>query len=123
MPSLKNKRILLGVSGGIAAYKIPELVRLFIKNGAEVQVIMSPSAHRFVTAETLATVSKRPVFTEFFEEKYRESMKTTTHRWIPDIFAIKKQKFWNVDELCYKAQFLLDRRAISIRIIQDYSII
>jgi phosphopantothenoylcysteine decarboxylase/phosphopantothenate--cysteine ligase len=70
MPSLKNKKVLLGVSGGIAAYKTPQLVRLLIKEGAEVQVILTPSAHRFVTAETLSTVSKKPVYTDFFTGKH-----------------------------------------------------
>ncbi|MBS3913870.1 MAG: bifunctional phosphopantothenoylcysteine decarboxylase/phosphopantothenate--cysteine ligase CoaBC [Bacteroidetes bacterium] len=69
MHSLKNKKILLGVSGGIAAYKTPELVRLLVKSGAEVQVIMTPNAHRFVTAETLSTVSKKPVHTDFFKDE------------------------------------------------------
>lgn len=67
MLSLANKKIIIGVSGGIAAYKIPLLVRLLKKNGADVQVLMTPAAHRFVTAETLAVVSGNPVYTDFFE--------------------------------------------------------
>lgn len=72
MPRTANKKIILGISGGIAAYKTPLLVRLMKKAGWEVQVILSPSAHRFVTAETLATVSERPVLTEFFRNNLGE---------------------------------------------------
>jgi phosphopantothenoylcysteine decarboxylase / phosphopantothenate---cysteine ligase len=61
--SLKDKRILLGVSGGIAAYKTPLLVRLLKKAGAEVQVVLTENGARFVTPLTLATVSERPVYT------------------------------------------------------------
>ncbi|MCA9711068.1 MAG: bifunctional 4'-phosphopantothenoylcysteine decarboxylase/phosphopantothenoylcysteine synthetase, partial [Myxococcales bacterium] len=56
-------RVLLGVSGGIAAYKAPELVRALVKAGAEVQVVMTPAAAAFTTALSLATVSGRPVRT------------------------------------------------------------
>ena len=65
----KNKRILLGVSGGIAAYKTPELVRLFKKSGAEVQVICTPSALQFVTLKTLSVVSERQALVDFFDEE------------------------------------------------------
>ena len=70
MFSLANKKVLLGVTGGIAAFKTPMLVRLLKKAGAEVQVLMTPTAHRFVTAETLATLSGNPVFTEFFSDSH-----------------------------------------------------
>src|SRR5688572_23273407 len=86
--SLKNKKILIGVSGGIAAYKIPLLVRLLVKSGAEVQVIMSPSAHRFVTAETLATVSKRPVYTDFFKDDSGQWNNHVELGLWPDLFII-----------------------------------
>ncbi len=58
------RRVLLGVTGGIAAYKAPFLVRELVKAGAEVQVVMSPSAHDFVSPLVLSTLSKRPVLTE-----------------------------------------------------------
>jgi phosphopantothenoylcysteine decarboxylase/phosphopantothenate--cysteine ligase len=61
-----HRRVLLGVSGGIAAYKTPLLVRALVKAGAEVQVVMTPSAHDFVTPLALATVSRRPVLSELF---------------------------------------------------------
>lgn len=63
---LKGKRILLGVTGSIAAYKAAHLTRLFIKEGAEVQVIMTTSALDFITPLTLSTLSKRPVLHEFY---------------------------------------------------------
>lgn len=59
---LQGKKIIIGVSASIAAYKAPELVRQFVKAGAEVQVMMTPAAADFVTPLSLATVSKRPVF-------------------------------------------------------------
>jgi phosphopantothenoylcysteine decarboxylase/phosphopantothenate--cysteine ligase len=68
MSVLSGKKIVLGVSGGIAAYKTAHLVRLFIKAGAHVQVIMTPASKDFVTPLTLSTLSKRPVFSEFFDQ-------------------------------------------------------
>jgi len=68
MSVLNRKKILLAVTAGIAAYKVAFLVRLFIKKGAEVKVIMTPEALDFVTPLTLATLSKNPVEWEFTEE-------------------------------------------------------
>ena len=65
MPLLSGKKILLGISGGIAAYKTPFLVRELVKQGAEVRVVMTPSAKDFVTPLTLATLSKHPVLSTF----------------------------------------------------------
>jgi phosphopantothenoylcysteine decarboxylase/phosphopantothenate--cysteine ligase len=67
MSVLNGKKILLGVSGGIAAYKTASLVRLFIKAGAHVQVIMTPASKDFVTPLTLATLSKNPVYSSFYD--------------------------------------------------------
>jgi phosphopantothenoylcysteine decarboxylase/phosphopantothenate--cysteine ligase len=67
--NLRGKRILLGVTGSIAAYKSAHLTRLLIKSGAEVQIIMSTSAFDFITPLTLATLSKRPVLSDFSESK------------------------------------------------------
>jgi len=64
---LKGKKILIGITGSIAAYKIPLLVRLLVKRQAEVQIVMTPSAHDFVTALTLSTLSKRPVLSKAFD--------------------------------------------------------
>ncbi|NDI99729.1 bifunctional phosphopantothenoylcysteine decarboxylase/phosphopantothenate--cysteine ligase CoaBC [Flavobacterium sp. LaA7.5] len=69
MSVLSGKKVLLGVSGGIAAYKTASLVRLFIKAGAQVQVIMTPAAKDFVTPLTLSTLSKNPVHSSFYNEE------------------------------------------------------
>lgn len=67
MAVLSGKKILLGITGGIAAYKSAFLVRLFIKAGAEVKIIMTPKAKDFVTPLTLSTLSKNAVHSEFTE--------------------------------------------------------
>jgi phosphopantothenoylcysteine decarboxylase/phosphopantothenate--cysteine ligase len=66
---LKNKNIILGVCGSIAAYKSAILVRLLIKAGANVKVILTADAANFITPLTLATLSKNPVYTKYFEEE------------------------------------------------------
>jgi phosphopantothenoylcysteine decarboxylase / phosphopantothenate---cysteine ligase len=68
MSVLSGKKILLGVSGGIAAYKTATLVRLFIKAGAHVQVIMTPASKDFITPLTLSTLSKNPVYSSFYNQ-------------------------------------------------------
>lgn len=65
---LKGKKILLGITGSIAAYKSIFLVRLLVKAGAEVKVILTPSAKDFVTPLTLSTLSKNPVLIDLFDE-------------------------------------------------------
>ena len=65
LPSLKGKKILIGVCGGIAAYKLPHLIRLLVKEQASVKVIMTQAAHDFVTPLTLSVVSKEKVYTDF----------------------------------------------------------
>lgn len=65
---LQNKRILVGITGGIASYKCCELVRLLVKNGAAVQVIMTPDATKFVSEFTLGVISKNKVHSSFFNE-------------------------------------------------------
>ena len=65
----KGKKILLGISGSIAAYKAIYLVRLLIKSGAEVKVVMSPSAKDFVSTLTLSTLSHNPVLVDLFDEQ------------------------------------------------------
>lgn len=69
MSVLSGKKILLGISGGIAAYKTATLVRLFIKAGAHVQVVMTPASKDFITPLTLSTLSKNPVYSSFFHEE------------------------------------------------------
>lgn len=63
---LKGKHIVLGITGGIAAYKSAMLARLLIKEGAEVQVVMTPSAKEFITPVTLSALTGKPVVSEFF---------------------------------------------------------
>ena len=69
MSILSGKNILLGITAGIAAYKSASLVRLFIKSGAHVKVVMTPSAKEFVTPLTLSTLSKHPVYSSFTNEE------------------------------------------------------
>ena len=68
MSTLKGKRILLGITGSIAAYKAATLIRLLVKAGAEVRVVMTPSATRFISPLTLGTLARHPVFTEIMDE-------------------------------------------------------
>lgn len=66
--SLSGKKILIAISGGIAAYKIHFLIRDFVKKGAEVQIIMTPDAEHFVTKLSISTLSKKPVYTDFYND-------------------------------------------------------
>ena len=70
---LLNKKILLGITGGIASYKTPDLVRLLVKSGAEVRVITTRSALDFVSPLALSVVSKHKVYTEFIEDNQWQS--------------------------------------------------
>lgn len=85
---LKGKRVLLGISAGIAAYKSPLIIRALIKEGAEVQVVMTPASIDFVTPLTLSTLSKNPVYHQYFDG---ESGEWNNHvelaKWA-DIFLI-----------------------------------
>lgn len=63
---LENKHIVLGITGSIAAYKAASLARLFIKAGAEVQIVMTPSGKEFITPVTLSALTGKPVVSEFF---------------------------------------------------------
>jgi len=63
---LKGKHILIGVTGGIAAYKTASIIRLLVKDGAEIRVLMTSHAKEFITPLTLATLSKNPVLAEFY---------------------------------------------------------
>jgi phosphopantothenoylcysteine decarboxylase/phosphopantothenate--cysteine ligase len=63
----RGKNILIGVTGGIAAYKIATVIRALVKEGASVKVIMTGHAKEFITPLTLATLSKNPVLTDFFD--------------------------------------------------------
>jgi phosphopantothenoylcysteine decarboxylase / phosphopantothenate---cysteine ligase len=63
---LKNKHIILGISGSIAAYKAAYLLRCLVKEGAEVQVVITPSGKEFITPVTLSALSNKPVISQFF---------------------------------------------------------
>ena len=69
MEILNGKHIVLGVTGSIAAYKAAYLVRLLIKKGAEVQVVMTPAGKEFITPLTLSTLTRKPVVSEFFDRR------------------------------------------------------
>ena len=69
MSVLSGKKILLGITAGIAAYKTASLVRLFIKLGADVKVIMTPASKDFITPLTLSTLSKNPVYSTFYDKE------------------------------------------------------
>ncbi|MDN3494011.1 bifunctional phosphopantothenoylcysteine decarboxylase/phosphopantothenate--cysteine ligase CoaBC [Winogradskyella bathintestinalis] len=69
MSILKDKNILLGITAGIAAYKSAHLVRLFIKAGANVKIVMTPASKDFITPLTLSTLSKNPVYASFVDEE------------------------------------------------------
>jgi phosphopantothenoylcysteine decarboxylase/phosphopantothenate--cysteine ligase len=65
--TLKGKHIIAGITGSIAAYKAAVLVRLLVKEGADVKVLMTPLAKEFVTPLTMATLSRNPVLVDFFD--------------------------------------------------------
>lgn len=84
---LQGKHILLGITGGIASYKCAQLVRLFIKEGAEVKVIMTKSAEDFVTPKTLSVLSKNEVVTDFFDATNKWNNHVALAEWA-DIFIV-----------------------------------
>ena len=66
---LKGKKIVLGITGSIAAYKSCLIIRALIKKGAEVQVVITPSGKEFITPQTLSTLTGKPVVSEFFDRR------------------------------------------------------
>lgn len=66
---MKGKHIVLGITGSIAAYKACQLIRLFVKAGAEVQVVITPAGKEFITPVTLSALSSNPVISEFFAQR------------------------------------------------------
>ena len=79
MSILSGKKVLLGITAGIAAYKTASLVRLFIKLGAEVKVIMTPASKDFITPLTLSTLSKNPVHSTFYDKEDEENELWNNH--------------------------------------------
>ncbi len=84
---MKNKNILIGITGGIAAYKMCELVRLFKKNGANVKAVVTPNALEFVTELTLDTLSQEKVYTEQFNTTDKKPEHISLCDWA-DLFLI-----------------------------------
>ncbi len=74
MAQTRSRRIVLGITGGIAAYKAAELVRLLIKDGSEVQVVMTQAACGFITPATLQALSGKPVFTDLWDNRVTDGM-------------------------------------------------
>jgi phosphopantothenoylcysteine decarboxylase/phosphopantothenate--cysteine ligase len=74
MTAVSGKRILLGITGGIAAYKAAELARLFVKGGADVQVVMTEAACRFITPATMQGLTGKPVFTDMWDARVPDNM-------------------------------------------------
>lgn len=86
--SLKNKKIAIGITGGIAAYKIPSLIRLLIKDGTFVRTVMTDAATKFITELTIETVSRNPVARKMFpENRYVGTHHIDMAIW-PDLFVV-----------------------------------
>ena len=67
--NMKGKKIVLGITGSIAAYKAAMLIRSLIKKGAEVQVVITPAGKEFITPITLSALTSKPVISEFFSQR------------------------------------------------------
>ncbi|NBQ47086.1 MAG: phosphopantothenoylcysteine decarboxylase, partial [Sphingobacteriia bacterium] len=78
---LNKRKIILGLTGGIAAYKCAELVRLLVKAGAEVRVVMTPAATQFVTPQTLSVLSKNEVLLDFFDANHNWNNHVKLGEW------------------------------------------
>jgi len=96
----KEKKILLGITGGIAAYKIPQLIREFTKRGAEVKVAATPSALKFVTPLTLSTVSQNNVITGIFSEDNSGTWHISLSEW-SDVFVIAPATLNTIAKIAY----------------------
>ena len=72
--ALTGKKVLLGITGGIAAYKAAELARLLIKDGADVRVAMTEAATRFVGTATMQALSGQPVWTDLWDDRVKDAM-------------------------------------------------
>ncbi len=84
---LKNKKIIVGITGGIAAYKTVYLIRLLKQNGAEVRTIMTSAATKFITPLTIETVSQNPIACEMFPDRYASTHHIDLAEWA-DLFVI-----------------------------------
>ncbi|MGH8004038.1 MAG: flavoprotein, partial [Limisphaerales bacterium] len=84
---LSGKKILVGVSGGIAAYKTPLLIRQFVEKKASVRVVMTEAAHHFVTPLVFETLSGNPVSSELFPRAFASTHHIELARW-PDLIVV-----------------------------------
>ena len=100
MSVLYNKKVLLGVTGGIAAYKISYLTRLLVKQGAQVKVIMTPYARNFVSPLTLSTLSKHPVHSTFTDTNDNWINHVDIAKWA-DLFIIAPLTATTLSKLSY----------------------
>ena len=116
-PDLSDRRLLLGVTGSIAAYKAAPLVRLIRKAGAEVQVLMTPDAERFIPALTLGTLSEREVLTEIFPENEDGSWtKHVTLGLWADLFVVAPATAQTIAKLAHGfSDTMLTATALSAR--------
>ncbi|MEM8600511.1 MAG: bifunctional phosphopantothenoylcysteine decarboxylase/phosphopantothenate--cysteine ligase CoaBC [Bacteroidota bacterium] len=114
---LANKRLLLGVTGSIAAYKAAELVRAFKKAGAEVQVLMTRDAARFITPLTLGTLSEREVLVEIFPENATGSWTKHVHLGLwADLFVVAPATATTLSKLAHGVcDSMLTATALSAR--------
>jgi phosphopantothenoylcysteine decarboxylase/phosphopantothenate--cysteine ligase len=85
--SLANKKIIVGITGGIAAYKTPNLIRLLKKADVGVRAVMTEAATRFITPLTIETVSQNPVSVKMFPDQFAATHHIDLARW-PDLFVI-----------------------------------
>jgi len=99
--SLKNKKILIGITGGIAAYKIPNLVRELIKLEAEVKIILTQEAARFVSPYTLKVLSKNDVFIDQFELLEKGGIIHTSLSDWPDLYVIAPATANSIAKITY----------------------
>jgi phosphopantothenoylcysteine decarboxylase/phosphopantothenate--cysteine ligase len=116
-PDLADRHLLLGVTGSIAAYKAAPLVRLFKKAGAEVRVLMTPDAERFIPSLTLGTLSEHEVLTEIFPENEEGSWTkhVTLGQWA-DLFVVAPATAQTVAKLAHGfCDTMLTATALSAR--------
>lgn len=97
MLRLQGKKILLGITGAIAAYKTISLIRLYKKEGADVKVILSPNALQFVTIKTLETISQNKVYIDCFEEEH-STLHISLEDWA-DIFVVAPITFNTISKI------------------------
>ena len=91
---MKNKKILVGITGGVAAYKTCSLVNMFLKEGADVKVIMTHGATKFVTPLTFQSLTNHPVYVDIWQTYNKEEKEVSRKVYnIPPWKKIKKQNY------------------------------